>query len=215
MPGVDGRGRRGTPTPLVFVETDGTIPDPLLLLRLLLFLGYRRARPGMLLDHPVRRDLVSAIAADPGLGLADCAAATGTNHETLRYHLAILVCSGKVLEETRNGSVGYFPNDPTLTPIRRAILHLRRNPSLAPAIQHIRDAPGISRREMTALLGVAGPSVTRQVQRLAREGLVESRGCGLSQGYWLTPECEEAFAAIAAADAGRDRVALAPEPAQA
>jgi hypothetical protein len=44
------------------------------------------------------------------------------------------------------------------------------------------------------------------VQRLVDEGLVENRGSGLSQGYWLTPECADAFASIAMAEAERNRV---------
>ncbi len=199
--GEQGRGRRGVPAPLFIPETDGTAPDPLLLLRLLLFLGYRRrVRTGDLLDHPLRRDLVAAVEADPGLDLADCVEATGANRETIRYHLALLICCGRLMEERRNGSVRYFPHDPALTPINRVILHLARNPPLASTLGHIRDTPGISRRELAILLGVAGPSVTRRVQRLAEEGLVESRGCGLSHGYWLTPACEEAFAAVATAE---------------
>jgi predicted transcriptional regulator len=187
------------------VEKDDGAPDPLLFLRFLLFLGYRRIRPGNLLDHPVRRDLAAAIAADPGLDLAGCAAATGAHRETLRYHLTLLVCGGKVLEETRNGSVRYFPRNALLTPVDRAVIHVDRNPSLAPALRHIRDSPGIPRRELAVLLGIAGPSVTRLVQRLVDEGLVENRGSGLAQGYWLTPACADAFGAIATALAERSR----------
>ena len=193
-----GRGRKGDLPLSAPTGSDGGAPDPILLLRFLLFLGYRRIRPGNVLDHPVRRDLSAAVAADPGLDLAGCVAATGANRETLRYHLSLLVVSGKVTEETRNGSVRYFPHDPALTPVHRAVLHYRRTPSLAPLLNHIRDAPGISRRELAARLDLAGPTVTRQVQRLVDEGLVEPRRCGRSQRYWLTPPCTEAFAAVEA-----------------
>ena len=177
------------------------MPDPLLLLRFLLFLGYRRVRPGNVLDQPVRRALHDIVADDPGLDLAECVAATGANRETLRYHLGLLICSGKIMEETRNGSVRYFPRDPALTPAHRAVLHFRRNPSLAPLLYLIRDTPGISRLELAGHLGVAGPSITRQVQRLFDEGLVERRRCGQSQRYWLTPDATDAFATIPMAEA--------------
>lgn len=209
--GGSGRGRRNHPAVPVSMETGDGAPDPLLFLRFLLFLGYRRLRPANLLDHPVRRGLAGAIAADPGLDLAGCVAVTGAHRETLRYHLALLVCGGKILEETRNGSVRYFPRDPSLTPVNRAVIHLERNPSLAPALHHIRDRPGIPRRELAALLGVAGPSVTRQVQRLVDEGLVENRGYGPSQGYWLTPECAGVFTALTMAQAERDRGTQVPD----
>ncbi|HIH02799.1 MAG TPA: MarR family transcriptional regulator [Methanoregulaceae archaeon] len=201
-----GRGRRDLPALPSTAETNDGVPDPLLLLRFLLFLGYRRIRPGNVLDHPMRRDLASAIMADPGLDLAGCVAVTGANRETLRYHLALLVCAGKVMEETRNGSVRYFPHDPTLTSSHRAVLHLDRNPSLAPLLHHIRDEPGISRKDLAERLGVAGPSVNRQVQRLVDEGLVERRRCGQSQRYWLTPDAARAFATIAMAEAPHDGV---------
>ncbi|MEN6518673.1 MAG: MarR family transcriptional regulator [Methanospirillum sp.] len=209
-----GRGRRGLPTFPLPSETDDDVPDPLLLLRFLLFLGYRRIRPGNVLDHPLRRALHDALAADPGLDLAGCVVATGAHRETLRYHLALLVCSGKILEETRNGSVRYFPHDSALTPVHRAVLHLRRNSSLAPLLYHIRERPGVSRKDLAERLGVAGPSVNRQVQRLIDEGLVERRRCGQSQRYWLTPECAGAFASIATAEAAHDPV-QAPDRASA
>ena len=192
-PGDSGRGRKdGTHLPLPTTGETET-PDPLLLLRFLLVLGFRRVRPGNVLEHPVRRGLHAAIGAEPGLDLAGCAAATGANRETLRYHLALLVCCGKVVEETRSGSVRYFPHDQALTPVHRALLHARRNESLAPLLAAVRDAPGISRGELADRLGVAGPSVTRQVQRLIEDGLVESERCGRSTCYRLTPDCASAL----------------------
>jgi DNA-binding transcriptional ArsR family regulator len=188
-----GRGRKdGTQIPAP-VPGGATTPDPILLFRFLFVLGFRRVRPGNVLEHPLRQALHGAIAADPGLDLSGCAAVTGANRETLRYHLALLVCCGKVREETRSGSVRFFPHDPALTPVRRALLHALRNESLAPMLREIRDAPGISRQELADRLGVAGPSVTRQVQRLIEEDLVESERCGRSTCYRLTPDCVFAF----------------------
>ncbi len=212
--GEGGRGRRGPLDCLDETATGANILDPLLFFRFLFFLGYRRIRPGNLLDHPVRRDLARSIAAEPGLDLADCVKSTGVNRETLRYHLALLVCGGKILEEERNGSVRYFPHDPLLTPARRTVIHLDRNPSLAPVLRHIRERPGIPRRDLASLLGIAGPSITRQVQRLVDLGLVENRGAGRMQGYWLSPACAEAFAWITIQERGRNRAAAAEERAE-
>ena len=200
-----GRGRRSVPAVPHPIEGEDAAPDPLLFLRFLFFLGYRRLKPSTLLDNPVRRGLAAAIATDPGLDLAGCVAATGANRETLRYHIALLVYGGRIVEETRNGSVRYFPRDPALSSVHRAVIHLDRNPSLAPVLRHIHDHPGIARRELARLLGVAGPTVTRQVHRLVDEGLVENRGSGSSQGYWLTPACADTVASIVMAHAERNR----------
>lgn len=204
--GGSGRSRKESPSLPVPVDTENGVPDPLFLFRFLLFLGFRRIRPGNVLEHPVRREVYAAIAADPGLDLAECVSATGVHRETLRYHLSLLVCSGKIVEETRNGSVRFFAHTAALTPVHRAVLHLHRNPSLAPMLDHIRDAPGISRLELAERLGVAGPSVTRQVQRLIDEALVEPRRCGRFQRYWLTPECAGVFTTIEAAGSLHDPV---------
>ncbi|MEN6516812.1 MAG: winged helix-turn-helix transcriptional regulator [Methanospirillum sp.] len=188
-----GRGRKDATHLPVLVTDETSALDPVLLLRFLLVLGFRRVRPGNVLEHPLRRALHAAIVADPGLDLAGCAAATGANRETLRYHLAFLVCCGKVAEETRSGSVRYFSHDPALTPIRRALLHALRNESLAPTLAGIRDAPGISRQVLADRLGVTGPSVTRQVQRLIEDGLVQAERFGRSQCYRLTEACRSAL----------------------
>lgn len=195
-PSADGSGGRTRKdhSPLsVPVTGDAVVPDPVLLLRFLLVLGFRQVRPGNVLDHLLRRAAHAAIGAEPGLDLAGCAAATGANRETLRYHLALLVCCGKVVEETRAGSVRYFPHDPALTPVRRALLHALRNESLATMLAALREAPGSSRGELAARFGVAGPSVTRQVQRLIEDGLVEAERCGRSTCYRLTAACLSAL----------------------
>lgn len=190
---ANGRNRKDGTHPTA-VTGDGTeTPDPRLLLQFLLVLGFRRVRPVNVLEHPLRRALHIAIGADPGLNLAGCAAATGANRETLRYHLALLVCCGKVTEETRSGSVRYFPHDPVMTPVRRALVHALRNESRASTLSVIREVPGISRHELADRLGLAGPSVTRQVQRLIEDGLVERERCGRSTCYRLTPDCAAAF----------------------
>ncbi len=202
--GGSGRSRKESPSLPVPMDSEDGVPDPLCLLRFLLFLGFRRIRPGNVLEHPVRRSLYAAIATDPGLDLGGCVSATGVHRETLRYHLCLLTCSGKIVEETRNGSVRFFAHTAALTPVHRAVLHLHRNPSLAPMLDHIRDAPGISRLELAERLGIAGPSVTRQVQRLIDEELVEPRRCGRFQRYWLTPQCAGVFATIEAAASFHD-----------
>lgn len=202
--GGAGRSRKDPPSLPVLFHSENEVLDPLFLFRFLLFLGYRRIRPGTVLEHPVREKLYAAIAADPGLDLAGCVSATGVHRETLRYHLCLLICAGKIAEETRNGSVRFFAHSAALTPVHRAVLHLHRNPSLAPLIDQIRETPGISRLELAKVLRIAGPSVTRQVQRLIDEQLVESRRCGRFQHYWLTPECAGVFATIEAAGSARD-----------
>jgi len=210
--GGTGRGRKDA-SHLPLPVTEGTeAPDPILLLRFLLLLGFRRVRPGNVLEHPLRRALYTAIGTDPGLDLAGCAAATGANRETIRYHLALLVCCGRVIEETRSGSVRYFTHDPALTPLHRALLHGLRNESLAPMLRVIRDAPGISRHELADRLGVAGPSVTRQVRRLIEDGLVEAERYGRLQSYRLTRACRSALDPALAAtveDGGATDVAWA------
>lgn len=187
------RGRKDGAHPPTFTSDGTGVPDPRLLLQFLLVLGFRRVRPGNVLEHPLRRTLHAAIGAEPGLDLAGCAAATGANRETIRYHLALLVCCGKVVEESRSGSVRYFPHDPCLTPVRRALHHALRNESLAPMLAAIRDAPGLSRQELAERLRVSGPSATRQVQRLIEDGLVERERRGRWTCYRLTPGCTDAF----------------------
>lgn len=203
--GEDGRGRRGLTLPVQTGMTEATIPDPCLFLRFLLYLGYRRLRPNNLLDHPVRRELVRVITEEPGLALADCVTITGINRETLRYHLALLVHGGRILEEMRNGSVRYFPRDPVLTPVRRAVIHLDRTKGLGTTLRIIGERPGIPRRELAVLLGISGPSVTRQLQRLEKMKLVENRGIGKKQGYWLSPACADAVSWIAIKDRCNER----------
>jgi DNA-binding MarR family transcriptional regulator len=48
--------------------------------------------------------------------------------------------------------------------------------------------PGLTRQHIADALMIAGPSVTRQMDNLIEDGIVENRALGRSNHYYLTPE---------------------------
>jgi predicted ArsR family transcriptional regulator len=48
--------------------------------------------------------------------------------------------------------------------------------------------PGLTRQHLADALAISGPSVTRQMDNLIEDGVVENRFPGRSNHYYLTPE---------------------------
>lgn len=53
--------------------------------------------------------------------------------------------------------------------------------------------PGMTRQELAGALMIAGPSVTRQMENLIDDGIVENRSPGRSNHYYLTAEAARAL----------------------
>ena len=182
-----GGGERRT-SHLPVPTTDETeTPDPLLLLRFLLVLGFRRVRPGNVLEHPLRR---AAPRRDPGRPRPRPRRVRGRDRREPRDP-PIPPRPARLLRQGRGGdALGLGP----LLPARPGPDPRPPRPPPRPPEREPRAAPrrrSATRRasrgsDLADRLGVAGPSVTRQVQRLIEEGLVEAERCGRSTCYRLT-----------------------------
>ncbi|MDV2481001.1 winged helix-turn-helix transcriptional regulator [Methanoculleus sp. Wushi-C6] len=145
-----------------------------------LWLGHRRISRKNALDHDTRRAAYLCIRENPGINHATLSRMLGVNIGTLRYHLATLCETGKILAERDHGQLRYYANGRAaregegypLNGTRKQILDL------------LAQDPGMMRKEVASALGIAGASVTWHMALLIREGAVRSERDGRMMRYF-------------------------------
>ena len=131
--------------------------------------------------------MYDTIAAHPGIDALTLANLLETNPSTLRYHLFTLVRAGKITTFSRPGVVRYYLNQGMYPPFLQCLLHSLWTDTRREIIMILWNAPGMNRTQLAEALSCSGPSVTRHMQGLADDGIVENRRRGRSNLYHLTP----------------------------
>ncbi len=185
--------RTGLLNPVIDIPDTGiptTSPPalPFFPLSLLLFGGYRRISKSNVLEHDARQVIYQTVTERPGIEAKTLSDMTGINENTLRYHLAMLVSTGKITCFIRPGVVRYFQNQNVYSPFEQGVFHYLRTDTPRWIIGLLANHPGQTRQQIADVLGISGPSVTRQMERLIEEGIVENRLPGRSNHYTLTKD---------------------------
>lgn len=155
---------------------------------LLFFGGYRRISKKNVLEHAARNALYQAITNQPGIEVKRLSDLTGINENTLRYHLARLVASGKITCFIRHGVVRYFRNQAFFSQSEQMVFHYLWSDTPRAILWLLSRHPGLTRQQIADVLAISGPSVTRQMEHLIEDGIVENRLTGRSNHYSLTEE---------------------------
>jgi len=155
---------------------------------MLLLGGFRRISKKNVLEHDARQVIYQAITATPGIDVKTLTAMTGINENTLRYHVDRLSSTGKVSCFARPGVVRYFQNQGAYSPFEHVVFHYLRTDTPRGILWLLYQHPGLTRQHLADALAIAGPSVTRQMDNLTGDGLVENRSPGRSNHYYLTTE---------------------------
>lgn len=159
---------------------------PLFPFSLLLFGGYRRISKRNVLEHDTRQSVFSVISGNPGIDVPMLARTTGINENTLRYHLVKLVESGRITYLVKPGVIRYFLNQGSYSPAKQVLIHYLWSDTPRNILLLLRSNPGSSRQQISDALGITGPSVTRHMEHLINDGIVENRSPGRSNHYYLT-----------------------------
>ncbi len=155
---------------------------------LLFFGGYRRISKKNVLEHNARNVIYEAVAEQPGIETKALAEMTGINENTLRYHLARLVATGKVTCFIRPGVVRYFRNQGAFSRFEQVVFHYLWTDTPRGILWLLSRHPGLTRQQIADALAIAGPSVTRQMEHLIEDRVVENQLSGRSNHYYLTKD---------------------------
>lgn len=137
---------------------------------------FSRIEDGDLARHPMRRQALDFIAANPGATVQDVRRALGLAWGTTVYHLGRLEKAGQVAVRHVAGRRGHWPlgqapraGDPAGTG--------------AELVRLVRERPGLSQLELARLAGVGAPAACKQLRRLEEAGLVVAQRAGRSRQY--------------------------------
>lgn len=155
---------------------------------MLVFGGYRRISKKNVLEHGARHLIYQAITATPGIDVKTLTGMTGINENTLRYHLDRLIATGKINCFARPGIVRYFQNQGAYNQYEHRVFHYIRTDTPREILWLLYQHPGLTRQHIAGALMISGPSVTRQMDSLIEDGIVENRFFGRSNHYYLTAE---------------------------
>ena len=166
---------------------------PLFPFSMLLFGGYRRITKKNVLEQDARSTLYRAISNNPGIDVPTLAGITGLNENTLRYHLVKLIANGKVTYLVKPGVIRYFLNQGAYSVYEQVLLHYLWSETPREILQLVRRTPGLTRQQISDSLGISGPSVTRQMDHMKEDRVIENRFPGRSNHYYLTDEAMTIF----------------------
>ena len=155
---------------------------------MLLIGGFRRISRKNVLEHDARHVIYEAITATPGIDVKTLTDMTGINENTLRYHVDRLVATGKIGCFIRPGVVRYFQNQGAFSQYEHMMFHYLWTDTPRGILWILYQHPGLTRQHIADALGISGPSVTRQMDNLIEDGVVENRFPGRSNHYYLTAE---------------------------
>jgi Winged helix-turn-helix DNA-binding len=176
---------------------DPIVPDPapssfplqsLFPLNMLLLGGFRRISKKNVLEHDARQVIYQTITATPGIDVKTLTDMTGINENTLRYHVDRLVATGKISCFTRPGVVRYFQNQGVYSQFEHMVFHYLWTDTPRGILLLLYQNPGLPRQHIADALAISGPSVTRQMDNLIADGVVENRFPARSNHYYLTAE---------------------------
>jgi hypothetical protein len=160
-------------------------------LNMLLVGGFRRISKKNVLEHDARHVIYQAITATPGIDVKTLTDMTGINENTLRYHVDRLVATGKISCFTRPGVVRYFQNQGVYSQFEHMVFHYLWTDTPRGILWLLYQHPGLTRQHIAEALVISGPSVTRQMDNLIQDGVVENRFPGRSNHYYLTAEAAQ------------------------
>src|SRR5688572_6029849 len=137
---------------------------------------FSRIEDGDLASHPMRRQALDYIAANPGATVQDVRRSLGIAWGTAVYHLGRLEKAGQVAVRHVGGHRGHWPlgqapSRDALAPTGQALARL------------VRERPGLSQLELAGLAGIGAPAACKQLRRLQQAGAVLAERAGRTVLY--------------------------------
>lgn len=134
--------------------------------------GFSRLTRKNILESSSREMIYRCIQKNPGVQLADLNRQTGFTYKNLLYHLNHLVKTGMIISDTCKKTARYFENSGKYSPDERImIMHLNHQKDKK-IIETVFHHPGISRHEISRLVGITGPTVSWHMRYLLNDKII-------------------------------------------
>ena len=162
-------------------------------LKLLAALGYRKVEQNAVLGNRNRREIFASIVANPGVGFTALERLTGIKEGTLKYHLLILTMMRRIVSFGSGRSLRYFENNGRYNELEKKIFFHLQNPTTRRILEILAASPGVSRKDIAGIVGLAGPSITWHTKRLTGDGIISTSKEGKAVRYTFCPAGLDVF----------------------
>lgn len=174
---------------LVAVSPALTYPLELfILVKMLLYSGYRHITDKTVLDNRMRLEIYSRIRDHPGTTAPIIAKDLDMNLGTVRYHLAMLQITRKITSISNPGFIAFFENPESRSILERKLLAHMRNETKVKIFQYLWQMPDSSRKGIADHLGLSGPAVTWHMNQLMDDLIIVTIRDGKCIRHSLNPE---------------------------
>ncbi len=135
-----------------------------------------------IVDHPVRRHLLAAVEADPGIHFQELVRRVGVGRSSVDHHLRHLESRGLIVRRLTQGYACFAPRGTD----RRVLAGAGaiRSSGARAVLAAIEAAPGASIADTARATGLERSTAHHHVQRLTEAGLVERRRDGRAVRLW-------------------------------
>jgi len=163
---------------------------------------YTKLKKDEVLDTYTRGKIHGYIMANPGEHYNAIKRALGMNNGSLAYHLNVLEKEELVKSKTNGIYKRFYPKDMIIP--NGGQIHLTEAQKLI--LKNIEETPGISQKDIAALLGVSASTINYHITKLVEMNAVRTERKGIGVRYYKTPMSVDHFVSVNSAPAP----ALAP-----
>jgi len=165
-----------------------TILEILIIVKLGLYLGYRKLQKKNVLENSSRSVIYHYIQESPGADFTEISRETGVHENSLRYHLTVLKLMNKVsaLETSRN--TRYYENSEKYPVIEQKVIRYLRTDPARRLLLLLKENPRLSRHELETALHISGAAINWHMHRLSADGILAIRKDGRYARYELNPD---------------------------
>lgn len=150
---------------------------------------YARIHRDEVLEHPVRDDILSTVAREPGISASELGRRAQCGWGTLVYHLSVLERERMVWSAREGRHRRYFAQGRVNYSDRDA-LGLLRNVASRRLADAILQQPGVIQKDLSRSLKLAPSTVAWHVDRLVRTGLLRKVSEGRQVRYYPSQRLE-------------------------
>ena len=178
--------------PLWLFITQVVLLSPVfMLMKQILFLGYRVISRNTLFESRSRREIYEFIVQNPGIHLRGIATTMEMELGTVRYHLDQLTRFSKVTKIHSGGFARYYP--PGYSADEKRSLNLTASPSRHRIMLMLKESPGLTRQEIGERLKISAQAAGWHLSQLLDEELIRTQKTGRTVKYQVTEGSDPAF----------------------
>ncbi len=148
--------------------------------------GFSRLTRKNILDNSSRKTIYRYVKENPGVQLADLNKLTGFTYKNLIYHLNLLIRTGMITAGECKNTTRYFENSGQYSPEERTMLMYLNHQKDKNIIEVVFHNPGISRGEISSLVGISGPTISWHMHFLRNDDIIEQKKEGTIVRHYLS-----------------------------